>query len=168
MIELSAEIRIVVMTVTYKNLLLLTCLLALPCAVFAEELTVQDTSGFTRAASEVDGSGQVDFALVSETGAAADGAVVTLTNAATGEVLTTTAVGGTASFQGVTAGVWTVATAAPGITFTSVSVIGGAAIGAAGFGTAAIGAAVVGGGGAAAAIGINESKDDDDELSPSS
>lgn len=157
------------MKVTQKYSLVLACLLAFPCPLLAEELTVQDTSGFTRAASEIEGTGQVDFALVGSTGAAADGVVVTLTNAATGEVLTATAASGTATFQGVTAGVWTVATAAPGVTFTSVSVIGGAAIGAAGLGSVAVGAAVVGGGGAAAAIGINEINDDnDDELSPAS
>ncbi|MBX7143241.1 MAG: hypothetical protein K1X79_02205 [Oligoflexia bacterium] len=132
-----------------------------------EEVTIQDTSGFTRAASAVDGTGSVEFAVVDASGAAASGAVVTLTNAATGEVLTATAANGLVAFPAVGPGVWTVATTASGITFTSATVATAAAATAAGgLGAAATGAAVVGGGGAAAAVGVASSNNDTPVLSP--
>lgn len=150
-----------------KPLLVSASLLTACSSAFAEELTIQDTSGFTRSAAEIDGSTQVDFALVNGAGAAADGVPVTLTNAATGEVLTATSINGVASFQGVTAGVWTVATSSAGITFTSVSVVGAAALGGATLTSTIIGGVAVAGGGTAAAIAITDSNDDDnDELSP--
>ncbi len=150
-----------------KPVLIASSLLAACSSAFAEELTIQDTSGFTRSAAEIDGSTQVDFALVNGAGAAADGIAVTLTNATTGEVLTATSINGIASFQGVTAGVWTVATTSAGITFTSVSVVGAVAMGGATLTSTLIGGAAVVGGGTAAAIAITDSNNDDnDELSP--
>jgi hypothetical protein len=155
-----------------KKTLLIACFLASlnHSAAFAvEEVTVQDTSGFTRATSSVDGTGSVEFNVATSTGTAADGATVTLTNAATGEVLTGVTTGGVVTFQGVVPGVWTVATTSPGLTFTSVVVASTAAAGA-GLTTAAIvPAVIVGGGGAGAAIAINNAQDsNNDEISPSS
>ncbi|MEZ4754592.1 MAG: hypothetical protein R3A13_09865 [Bdellovibrionota bacterium] len=135
-----------------------------------EELVVKDTGGFTRASSAVDGAGSVEFSLVNEAGLAADGVEVTLTNAATGETLTGVAANGTVVFEGVTPGVWTVASTAPGVTFTSVTVISTAAVvGGAGLGTAAaigIGGTAIGG----TAIAVNEANNsnNNDPISPSS
>lgn len=135
---------------------------------FADELVIQDSSGFTRAASEVERAGTVEFNLVNSAGAAADGVEVTLVNSATGVSIKANAINGTVVFSDVAPGVWTVSTAEAGITFTSASVIGGVAAGL-GAVSATTAAAVVAGGGAATAIGINAADDnnDDDELSPS-
>jgi hypothetical protein len=142
------------------------CVLVSP--VHAAEVTIQDTSGFTRAVSEVQGSGSVQFDLVGSGGAAADGVPVTLTNSATGEVLTATSVNGVVVFDGVTPGVWTVATTSPGVTFTSVSVLGAVGTGGGITAGALIPAVAVGGAGAAAAIAISNDSDDNNEMSPSS
>jgi len=138
-------------------------------AAKADEITIQDTSGFTRAVSAVDGTGVVEFAVVDSAGAAADGAAITLTNAVTGEVLTATASNGAVTFGAVGPGVWTVATSVPGITFTSASIAATAAVaGGGGLLAAGTGAAVIGGGGAAAVGIASANNSSSDELSPAS
>ena len=134
------------------------------------QLTIQDSNGFTRAASSVETTGNVEFTLVDAAGAPAEGAEVSLVNAATGEVVTAQSVGGTVVFSNVAPGVWTVSTTASGVTFTNVAIVNAlAAAGAtAGLGTAAL---VVGGAGATAgaAIAISDATDgDSSDLSPAS
>lgn len=158
---------------TLQRRLFVAALAAASACVFAnparaDEVTIQDTSGFTRAVSEVQGSGSVQFDLVGSAGAAADGVPVTLTNAATGEVLTATSANGVVVFDGVTPGVWTVATTSPGVTFTSVSVLGAIGTGGGITAGALIPAVAVGGAGAAAAVAVSNDSNDDNEISPSS
>ena len=132
--------------------------------------SLKNTGGFTRASSAVDESGSVEFSLVDDKGAAAEGVEVLLTNAATAEVLTAVAANGSVVFEGVAPGVWTVASTAQGITFTNVAIASSAAAaaGAAGIGTAA----AVGLGGTAVAgtaIAVNEANDSSSSsMSPSS
>ncbi|MBN8549918.1 MAG: carboxypeptidase regulatory-like domain-containing protein [Deltaproteobacteria bacterium] len=135
----------------------------------AEDLTVQDTSGFTRAASQVDGSSNVDFNLVDKSGNPADGVVVTLTNSATGESLTATSVNGSVTFPGVTPGVWTVSTTSPGVTFTNVVVASAIATGSTLTAATVLPALAIIGGGAGIAIAIdNNNSSSGDEISPAS
>lgn len=141
------------------------------------ELTIKDTSGFTRAVSKVEGTGIVEFELVDTAGAPAEGIEVTLTNTATGQTLTSSAVNGTATFHGVQSGVWTVASSTTQVTFTNIAIGSGAVVAAAGGGMVAgsiapiaAGTAVVGG---ATAIAVNRSgsssgDDEGEVLSPSS
>lgn len=133
----------------------------------AEELTVLDSSGFTRAAEDVNGSARVEFNLAGPDGELANDIEVTLTTAS-GEVIRATATNGVVVFDSVAPGTWTVATAAQGITFTSVAITGGTvAAGAAG--GLALGAAALGvGGGTIALVAANSDDDDDAELSPAS
>lgn len=140
-----------------------------PFAGFADDITIQDTGGFTRAASQVDGSSKVEFNLVDGSGSAADGVPVTLTNAATGEVLHATSSAGAVSFEGVTGGVWTVSTTAPGVTFTNVIVASALPL-AGGLGASTIvPALVIAGGGAGIAIAVdNNGSSGGDEMSPAS
>lgn len=163
----------------------LTLLSAFPLSAAAqEEITIQDTQGFTRAVSEVDRSGDVSFDLINRDGVPPDGVEVTLANAATGETLTAVSASGAVVFHSISPGVWTVATTVPGITFTNAAVTAAGAMGAAaggtaaavglgGFGGAAAGttAVVVGGGvvaaGATAIAVANADDDDDDPISPS-
>ena len=154
-----------------RSLIVASALLsaALFCSrALAEDLVIQDTGGFTRAASEIDKSGMVEFNLVNASGAAADGVEVTLVNSATGLSMKATAVNGLVSFSDVAPGVWTVSTAEAGVTFTSASIVGGVAAGV-GAVSATTAAAVVAGGGAATAIGIDAANNSNsgDELSPS-
>jgi len=137
-------------------------------AALAENLTVQDSSGFTRAAEDVNGSARIEFNLTGANGEPANNVEVTLTTAS-GEVIRATAVNGVVVFESVAPGTWTVATATQGITFTNVAITGGTvAAGAAG--GLAVGAAVLGvGGGTVAIVAANrDSDDDDDDLSPAS
>lgn len=135
----------------------------------ADDLTIQDTSGFTRAASEVDGPGSVEFSVVAEGGALAEGVPVTLTNAATGEILTATASNGIVTFQGVSPGVWTVATSASGVTFTNVAIASAVAAGGVGATGALVPALAIGGAGAGAAVAVsNDNDNNDEEISPAS
>ena len=145
-----------------------------PRAAIAEDIVIQDSSGVARGTSPVDGLGRVDFAVVDAAGNPAEGAVVTLTNTATGEVLTSNSVGGAVAFENVAAGTWTVASATPGLTFTNVTILAVSAGAAAGTGVAAgtvLG--VIGAGGAATAVGIGihdatDGTSSSSELSPSS
>ena len=134
-------------------------------------VTIQDTSGFTRAVSDVETTGKVEFTLVDTQGAAANGVPVTLTNTATSQTLTVTATQGTATFEGLAPGIWTVSTTAPGITFTNVAVVN--AVAAAGIAGAGIGTGALIAGGTAAAAGTtiaisnSSSGDNGAALSPS-
>ncbi len=136
-------------------------------AVPGGEITIEDTSHIARASTAVDDYGKVEFALTDGTGAAAEGVPVTLTNTVTGEVLTATSFNGAAVFESVTPGVWTVATSAPGITFSNIAISTMTAVaagGAAGVSAAGLGLAAVGvGGSAAVAIGASEASKSNDE-----
>ena len=133
--------------------LVLISVIAFPAV--AEETTaggvnVIDSQGFTRAALDL-GSGEnasLTVEVVGAGGVSAAGTTVTLASA-TGETLTAVvAANGVATFEGIAAGSWTIASAAPGVTFVSTSlapVAAGAAVGAS---AAAVGAGVVGVGGA--------------------
>lgn len=151
----------------------------------SEELTIKDTSGFTRAVSQVDGLGNVEFNLLNEQGAPAEGVEVTLTSADSAEVISAVAVNGAVIFESVPPGIWTVASAVPEVTFTNVAIGSSAAlVPAAGAGagiasslggisttTAAVGGvAAAGVGTAAVASSRNNSSDKPTEspLSPSS
>ena len=128
------------------------------------EMIIKDAAGFTRAVAQGDGS--VTFELIDTvSGSLANGVEVTLTNVATGETLTATAVNGSAAFSKVAAGEWVVA--GQGVTFTSISVAPVAAAGIAGLGAAGTGVAAVGAAGAATAVGIEAGNDDSSPVSPS-
>ncbi len=140
-------------------------------ALFASaesSITIQDTSGFTRAVSEVQHLGKVEFNLVDDTGKPASGFSIQLLNSTTGETLSAEVLNGSAAIEGVSPGVWTVSTSAPGITFTSVTVTGLAVAG--GGATATLsGAALIALGGTAVAAGTtiaiveaNDNNDDND------
>ncbi len=137
-------------------------------AVSADEITIQDTSGFTRASSNVDGKGKVEFSVAALGGSAADGIPVTLTNAATGEILTGTSANGLVAFEGISGGVWTVSTSAQGITFTNVMIIGAATGGGIAGAGALVPALLIGGGATGAAIAIDNSGNNNNEISPAS
>ncbi|MCB0334089.1 MAG: hypothetical protein KDD55_11355 [Bdellovibrionales bacterium] len=145
-----------------------------PSFLIAEEIsevTIKDTSGFTRAVSEIDGVGNVEFSLVDEAGTPAEGVEVTLTSAETGEVISAVAVNGAVIFDSVPPGIWTVASAAPEVTFTNVAIGSSAAlVPAAGAGVASLsslgvstGAVAAGGvaavGAGAAAVASSRSSD---------
>lgn len=141
-----------------------------PNAVLAEDITIQDTAGFTRATSQVDSSSKVEFTLVNSDGNSPEGVPVTLTNAATGEVLHATSSGGMVVFEGVTPGVWTVSTTSTGITFTNVIVASAIATGGTFAAGALVPALVIAGGGAGIAIAVdnNRGSSGGDEISPAS
>lgn len=170
-----------------NHVLILICLassLIFPRA-YAAELAIQDISGVTRSLTEISEAGQIEFHVLAANGAAAEGAEITLTNTLSGEVLKMASSQGIATFSGVTPGVWTVASTTAGITFTNITVIPTtlAAAGLAGSGT---GLALAGGGGltagtvatgagALAAIGgataiaaseLDNSNDENNDLSP--
>ena len=132
----------------------------------ADSLTVQDTSGFTRAAEDVSGPSKVEFNLTDSSGAPAEGVPVTLSSPS-GEVLSATAVAGTAIFDAVGPGLWTVATASQGVVFTNVAVTGGIVAAGTSTGVAA-GAAALAVGGGSVAIAASRSSDSGTELSPAS
>jgi len=115
-----------------------------------EDLTIKDTSGFTRAVSQVDGIGSVEFNIVDAAGLPADAVEVSLTNAATGSTLNAVAANGTVIFDGVSSGVWTVASTSTEVTFTNVAITSGSAV-LGGGATVAAGLGSLGGGAAAAA-----------------
>ena len=144
---------------------------------------MKDTSGYTRAVSQVEDFGSVEFDLIDATGQSADGVEVTLTNTATGESVSAISANGTVVFEGVEAGSWTVASSVPEVTFTNVAIgnsvsaatLGGTALGAgaisagsiAGGGGVAAGTAAVGVGVAGAtAAGISTRNSDDDDDTP--
>lgn len=158
--------------ILFTSTFLLAALCAIPAAALDQQIIIQDSSGVPRSTSLVDGLGRVDFALVDEAGNPVDGAVVTLTNAATGETLSASTRLGLVTFDNIAPGTWTVASTTPGVTFTNVSILAVSA-GAAGT-TIAAGTAlqVLSAGGAATAVGIgirettNNSGKSTTELSP--
>ena len=172
-------------TAHVRSLLALpAAVLLLACVVYADDITIKDTAGYTRASSTIGQQSDIQFDVIDSSGAPADGVVITLTDSA-GTELTATAVGGVVIFEGVGAGIYTVASAVPGITFTNVTIAEGLAaalaassgvaagsaaltsgLSSAAIGTAAAGVAVAG----AATVAITEASDDSDDgkpLSPS-
>lgn len=146
-----------------SSLILGLLLTTVPTSSLAQpggEIIIQDTLGVTRATGQVTDLGQIEFSLIDSAGQAADGVDVVLTNVATGESISMTAANGTVLFESVAPGVWTVASPAAGVTFTSVAVnpmiVGLAIGGAAGLSTA--GVAVLGGAAVAGSVvAIDES-----------
>lgn len=129
------------------------------CSADDNFISILDTSGVTRASSQVDQIGQVDFNIKDSTGNPAQGVEVSLANATTGETFTSIAQDGVVTFSGLSPGAWTVACATPGITFTSVGISSalagvGTAAGAVGAGTLASGTAAGASGAAATAVGV--------------
>ncbi|MCB0353019.1 MAG: hypothetical protein KDD64_05815 [Bdellovibrionales bacterium] len=156
-------------------LILLLLLFSLVSPLYGQEaeITIKDTAGFTRAVSQVEGVGIVEFDLVDAAGLPADGVEVTLTNTVTGESLTVASVNGTATFQGVQSGVWTVASSVSQVTFTNVAIGAGAPLVAGGGLIGGTAASVIGGTaavGGATAIAVTQIDDNNDDpvLSPSS
>lgn len=149
-------------------------------AALAEDssmLEIRDTAGVTRNVSEVEIAADVSFSLEDASGMPAQGTEVTLTNEATGEVITAISANGTVTFPGVAPGVWVVASATPTVTFTSVTVVSAAAVAGTFGGTAILGMGVptaigVGAGalaitgGTIALIESDDDDDDDDVMSP--
>lgn len=90
---------------------------------FAESgtLVITDSSGVERARTDVEETAKIEFSLTDSSGAPAQGAEITLTNALTKDVISTTSVDGVAAFEGVAPGSWTVASITPGITFTDIN-----------------------------------------------
>lgn len=134
------------------------------------EILIKDTAGITRAASQVDGSGVVQFGVETASGAAADGIEVTLTNIATGETMIATAANGTVAFEAVAPGAWTVASTTAGATFTNVtigSMVAIAGVGGITAGTLGLGALAVGGT-TAVAISATDDSSSSSPLSPAS
>lgn len=142
--------------------------LSSPPAVVAEELVIQDSSGFTRAAEEVKGSAKVEFNVTAENGEPASDIEVILTNAS-GETIRATASNGVVVFNSVAPGTWTVSTTTQGVIFTQVAITGGV-VAAGTAGGLALGAAALGvGGGTIAIVAANDDSDGEgDELSPAS
>jgi hypothetical protein len=142
------------------------------------ELSIVDSAGNAQASGFIEAQSDVTFSVLDATGAAAQNAEVTLTNTVTGQTITTSAVNGTASFQGVTAGSWTLASTTPGVVVANVE-IASAILPAAGLGlggglTAATATAAAGGTAAVAAGTVaavdaadSNNNDNDQELSPS-
>ena len=174
--ELQLILVLIVNEMRHLSSIIASIMLALLCAVPAlateESIVIQDSSGVPRSTSLVDGLGRVDFALVDTAGNPIDGAIVTLTNATTGETLSASTQLGLVTFDNIAPGTWTVASTTPGVTFTNVSILAVSA-GAAGT-TIAAGTAlqVLSAGGAATAVGIgihettNNSGKSTTELSP--
>ncbi len=139
-------------------------------ATNTDQITIQDSGGFTRAASSVETTGKVEFTLVDSAGLPADGVPVTLTNSATGQTIVIDSAAGTATFDSLAPGVWTVSTTTPGVTFTNVAIVNALAASgvAAGLGTTAL---VVGGTGAAAGTAVaiaDATEGNPSDLSPAS
>jgi len=136
-------------------------------------LIIKDATGVERAHNEVTEVGKVEFSLTDASGAPAQNAEITLTNAATGDVITTQAVNGVAAFEGIAPGTWTVASITPGITFTDISLGGASAATVGGFSAISLSTAAVAGGAVAvtgATVGIVALTDDskkNDPISPS-
>lgn len=134
----------------------------IPVQAGAEQITVLDANGITRAAGKIDGMGRLEFSLVDAHGLPADGIQVSLTNTTTGETLHAVAANGRVVFDAVGPGAWTVATDGLGVTFVGVEV-GTAASAVAGMAGAGASTAltVAGTGAVAAAAGaaINEATD---------
>jgi|GEM_PF-1589793 len=156
-------------------LVLLSCLLAqgfAPALALAlDQLTVQDTTGVTRAVGDIDGTGRVEFSLSESAGVPADGVEVTLTNTSSGEVLSATSANGSVAFDGISSGTWTVATNSPGITFSNVVIASTQALGAAlGISTPLVLGVAAAGGITATSIAVanNNNNDDSPPLSPAS
>lgn len=106
------------------GLYLLSCL-SFSSHGYAEEITILDSAGFSRAAGEIETSEtEVQFNLQTEQGTPANGVEVQLTNATTGEALTAVSRSGTVVFPKVSGGVWTVSTSVPGVTFTGTEIVG--------------------------------------------
>ncbi len=143
-------------------------------------LEIRDTSGVTRNVSDVETAGDVEFSLEDQSGMPAQGAEVTLTNEATGEVLRAVSANGVVKITGVAPGTWVVASTTPGITFTSVTVLSATAVAGSFGGTAILGmniptaigaglgtaAAVAGGTVAIVHATDGDSDNDDDVMSP--
>jgi hypothetical protein len=134
--------------------------------VFAQgSIVVKDTSGFTRAEESISSQfGSIEFSVLNELGNPSEGATITLTSEATGEVVETVSVGGKATFNNILPGVYVVSSSEVGLTFTTVSIMGGAS--GISFWPATAGALGIGG----ATVGIIELTDDDKNtvMSPSS
>ena len=142
-----------------------------------EEITIKDTSGFTRAVSQVDGLGNVEFNLLDAAGTPAEGIEVTLTAVESAETISAVAVNGSVVFESVPPGIWTVASSIPEVTFTNVAIGSSAALvpaaGAAGFaglgglstGTVAAGGVAVAGA-TTAAVASSRSDDSDEPTTP--
>jgi len=140
-------------------------------AVAEESLIIQDTSGFTRAAADVDHVGNINFELAGASGSPVTGAEVKLTNALTQESIVVTSDAGVASFQSVPAGTWTVSTTATDVTFTNVAIVDALAPAAAGVGVGTmqavgIGAAGVTGATAATISVVDATKSEHNEDDP--
>jgi hypothetical protein len=126
------------------------------------QIEVRDTAGVTRSVSSVEVAGDVEFSLVDQSGMPAEGAEITLTNEATGEVLRAVSANGVVRFTGVAPGIWTVASTVNQITFTAVTITGSTAVAGTFGGTALFGMPVP----QALAVGVGGSSSDDPELSP--
>ncbi|WKZ56958.1 MAG: hypothetical protein QY326_09515 [Bdellovibrionota bacterium] len=154
-------------------------LLAIPSIALSDEISIRDTSGTVRSVAEVADGGNVEFTLTDAHGKPADGVAVTLTDES-GDSDDEIAVGGLVLFEGLSPGIYTVSTTAPGITFTNIAISSTALVagGTLGAGAAASGAGLsagaigVGGAvvaaGAAGAIAVSDDDSDDPALSPSS
>lgn len=143
-------------------------------SAFAEEVVVKDTSGFVRATTEVEGTGNIEFSVTDMAGLPSDGAEITITNETTKVELKAISKNGSVVFEGISPGIWVVASNSKGIVFTSVSISSvGSGLGEEGalsgitWGGAAIGAATLGGA-TAIAIAVTSSSDNGPPLSPSS
>jgi hypothetical protein len=139
---------------------------SVPTIALGDNLTIQDSSGFTRAQEEIKSSAKVEFNVTGPNGEPASNVEVTLTTAS-GEVIRAVATNGVVVFDAVAPGTWTVATAAQGITFTNVAITGGV-VAAGTVGGLALGAAALGVGGGTIAIVAASNDDDDNEMSPAS
>ena len=146
---------------------LLTLLVPALCLAEAGEIQIRDTSGFTRAVSEVEDQGSVEFEVMDASGNPAEGVTVTLTNVETGKVLKSSAVSGLVLFDSVSPGIWVVSTTDSAITFTGIVVSSGAI---AGSSVGAAAAVITAAGGSAAAIAqVGDDRDEDTPpLSPAS
>lgn len=136
----------------------------LPITSFALPLQIFDCNGVSRATKDVSANAksEVKIDVTSNSGQVADGTEVTLTNSASGEVLTASAVNGTVTFPAVATGSWVIGSTVSNLLFESVFLT--VEISSMVAGGAAIAAGVVGGSAVAGAVvvvddQINENKD---------
>lgn len=125
--------------------------------VRAAELIIRDAGGVTRAAGAVSQTASVEFTVTTRQGAPAEGEEIALTNTDTGDALSTLTSGGTARFEGVAPGTWTVTSLSDQVVFNGVTVLDETAAafgGSTGLGLGLSGTGATAAGVGAAAIGV--------------
>lgn len=145
-----------VMRTPRRYLLLCALAVLLPSAASAVPISILDCNGVTRATKNLDTVTRADVQIdvTTPNGGTVDGVNVSLTNTATGEVVTTTVVDGVAAFAAVEGGTWVMGSATSDLLYSTI--ILETEVSAVAAFTGAAGAGVVGGG---AVYGVVEGVD---------